>query len=45
MDARRWTKALSALLALILAAISALPMGGALAESDGPTAALLRQEE
>lgn len=35
MDARRWTKRLSVLLALILAAISALPMGGALAESDG----------
>ena len=35
MNARRWTKGLSVLLALILAAISALPMGGALAESDG----------
>ena len=35
MNARRWTKGLSVLLALILAAISALPMDGALAESDG----------
>ena len=35
MNARRWMKGLSVLLALILAAISALPMGGALAESDG----------